>query len=102
MKYCCRCKMDTEDWPPYNNSYCRPCHRAYQRARYVPKPYKAYQSPKHHKPTKRATTEDIVWAAGFFEGDGTCSGTAGNASATQKSRWPLDKLREVFGGTVEC
>ena len=50
------------------------------------------------------TPHDIIWAAGFFEGDGTCRrlviGGTEDARICQKNREPLDKLRRLFGGSV--
>jgi len=62
-------------------------------------------------PTEHPTTKDIAWAAGIFEGEGTCSaprkympedtkrgGTV--VMVSQKERWILDRLRALFGGRV--
>lgn len=45
--------------------------------------------------------KDIAWAAGFLEGEACFSfnGTPG-VYANQVSREPLDRLRELFGGTI--
>lgn len=46
---------------------------------------------------------DIVWAAGIYEGEGSCfSSQPRNVTVTvsQKDRWLLDRLRSLFGGTV--
>ena len=53
-------------------------------------------------PTERATNREILWGAGFFEGDGTATknGRSSQASISQKTRWPLEKMRYHFGGTV--
>lgn len=47
---------------------------------------------------RSATSLDIAWLAGFFEGEGSFS--VGCAQVTQISRWPLDRIREAFGGRV--
>jgi len=48
---------------------------------------------------------DIAWAAGIFEGEGTCprrskTNRTTTASVTQKDLWLLHRLQELFGGTV--
>jgi|ERR1044071_5069006 hypothetical protein len=50
----------------------------------------------------RPTTADIAWAAGFYEGEGTCSYATGSQHAivNQVEREPLDRLRKYFGGTI--
>lgn len=50
-------------------------------------------------PTRQATMHDIHWLAGFFEGEGSFSDD-GHVRITQVTRWPLDRVREVFGGRV--
>ena len=48
------------------------------------------------------TANDLHWAAGFIDGDG-CVGhtrTTPMITATQKDRWPLEKLVSLFGGTI--
>lgn len=43
---------------------------------------------------------DAYWLAGFFEGEGSFSGD-GHVRITQVvTRWPLDQVREAFGGRV--
>ena len=54
-------------------------------------------------PTEKATRDDIVWAAGIFEGEG--SSYLGRRSSAivcvpQKDRWLPDRLRALFGGNV--
>lgn len=84
-------------------TYCKKCCRVYaqkwHQKNYVAHP-RIYEVPDHIKPTRCANKDDILWAAGFFEGDGSFGGSGTTASAAQKNRWPLDKLKEVFGGTV--
>ena len=46
---------------------------------------------------------DIVWAAGIYEGEGSCYSSQPRnctVSVSQKDRWLLDRLRSRFGGTV--
>lgn len=52
------------------------------------------------------TVAEIHWAAGFLDGEG-CFRVEGvpctslNVSASQKDRWPMDKLQRLFGGVVK-
>jgi hypothetical protein len=51
------------------------------------------------------TPVDIAWAAGIFEGEGTCprrskSNRTTTASVTQKDLWLLHRMQSLFGGTV--
>ena len=54
-------------------------------------------------PIIKLTTKDIYWAAGIFEGDG-CSFFHNNGTEmvniVQKNRWLVDKLRALFGGSI--
>jgi DNA-directed RNA polymerase subunit RPC12/RpoP len=53
-------------------------------------------------PLRPATHDDFVWAAGFLEGEGTFGrSTTEVVAAGQKQRWPLDRLRAAFGGSVK-
>jgi hypothetical protein len=66
-------------------------------------------------PTEQPTTKDIAWAAGVYEGEGTCNfhvcgnrGTNRNGSTyqviqmsvAQKDSWLCHRLRDLFGGAV--
>jgi len=53
-------------------------------------------------PTEWPTILDIVWAAGLYEGEGTCKGHTGTqtVSITQKNTWVLHHMRALFGGSV--
>lgn len=53
-------------------------------------------------PTEATTPHDIIWAAGIYEGEGTCNYNAGSerASVSQKGRWLVDRLQSLFGGSV--
>lgn len=55
-----------------------------------------------HEPVVAPTAADIAWAAGFLEGDGYFgkNRTTLEVSATQKTAWPLERLQEMFGGTL--
>ena len=50
--------------------------------------------------TRSPTVCDIAWAAGVFEGEGTC-GYWGSASVTQKDTWVLIRLKALFGGSIQ-
>jgi hypothetical protein len=57
-------------------------------------------------PVKKPTVLDIAWAAGIYEGEGSClAGGNGNRSfsmqLSQKDPELLYKLRDLFGGTVK-
>lgn len=47
------------------------------------------------------TVADIAWAAGIFEGEGSVASVGGaRAYVGQKDRWILERLRDLFGGTI--
>jgi hypothetical protein len=52
--------------------------------------------------TSRPKVRDIAWAAGFYEGEGSCNFATYSQHVTigQVEREPLDRLRRFFGGTV--
>lgn len=53
------------------------------------------------EPTQFPTAEDIAWAAGIYEGEGSCSFRATiQVFVTQKERELCDWLRDLFGGGV--
>lgn len=59
----------------------------------------------NHKldPIKSPTTLDIAWAAGIWEGEGSCCPVNGQwfrVSVAQKDPFILLKLRDMFGGSV--
>lgn len=47
---------------------------------------------------KPHTELDVAWLAGFFEGEGTIN--KHDLRIPQVQRWPLDRVRELFGGCV--
>jgi hypothetical protein len=48
-------------------------------------------------------TKELRWAAGFLEGSGSFSFKSSLAlTGTQADKWPLDRLREMFGGTIKA
>jgi hypothetical protein len=55
-----------------------------------------------HAPIKIPRAVDIAWAAGFIEGDGHLynRGAQDSVDVTQKQRWPLEQLTELFGGSI--
>ncbi len=63
--------------------------------------YLGYLNPRY-APTERVTNREILWAAGFWEGDGTCSRhkNSESAGASQKDRWPLEIMKKYFGGSI--
>ena len=47
------------------------------------------------------TAEDVAWAAGFLEGEGTfVVSHSPRVQATQTSLPPLEKIKALFGGTI--
>ncbi len=50
--------------------------------------------------TIHAKPNDFRWAAGFWEGDGSCRGKIVQVNIPQKQRWPLERMCELFGGSV--
>ena len=50
-------------------------------------------------PSAEPSHIDIVWAAGVYEGEGSCS-LEGSVSVPQKDPWLVIKLRDFFGGKV--
>lgn len=58
------------------------------------------------EPVKKPTELDIAWAAGIYEGEGSCNTPTKHKSAftvqiTQKDPEFLYKLRDLFGGSVK-
>ena len=46
---------------------------------------------------------DIAWAAGFYEGEGSCKRTGREGCQMhigQKQRWPLERMQSLFGGHI--
>jgi hypothetical protein len=78
-----------------------------ERARGTPrKPYANYTSPQVAA-TEHPTVRVIAWAAGFYEGEGSCQGVIGTLQKHstrchigQKNRWPLDRMVALFGGRI--
>jgi len=56
----------------------------------------------HLAPTLRVGRDDIIWAAGIFEGDGYSQHSARTekAGVTQVDAWLPTRLRSLFGGSV--
>jgi hypothetical protein len=50
----------------------------------------------------RPRVRDIAWAAGFYEGEGTCNYVTGSQHVivNQVEREPLERLQQMFGGTI--
>ncbi len=60
---------------------------------------------KQAEPTTVPSSEQIAWAAGFLEGEGSFSAMSGTdhrarVSAGQKQREPLERLLAYFGGAI--
>jgi len=55
-------------------------------------------------PSQSPSLKDIYWAAGIWEGEGTCSsshGTTSYARITQEDPWLLEKFQKLFGGSIK-
>ena len=65
---------------------------------YTVDPSEDWRFPGSKVARRTATSLDIAWFAGFFEGEGSYSET--HIHVTQITRWPLDLIREAFGGRV--
>lgn len=59
-------------------------------------------------PTIKPTLLDIAWAAGIYEGEGSCQGRPHKGSThgdhvtvSQKDKWLLEKLKQLFGGSIK-
>ena len=65
-------------------------------------PHYGYRA-SHTAPSEPASARDFQWAAGFYEGDGSCGSTAGGCLATigQKQRWSVDRMAAFFGGNTK-
>ena len=79
------------------------CHRHYMRWWHHGDPQvdKRLRS----KPSRNASLDDLHWAAGFLEGEVGVSCNHRKTwcevlSVSQVEREPLDRLREMFGGTI--
>ena len=59
-------------------------------------------------PSRHPTTQQIAWAAGVYEGEGSASATRTKnkpwigivVSVSQKDSWLVTELRSLFGGSV--
>ena len=53
-------------------------------------------------PKETPSTLDIAWAAGLFEGEGSCHSPKNSTSVVivQKDQWILWRLQALFGGAV--
>ena len=52
--------------------------------------------------TEHPTTRDIIWTAGFYEGEGSCAATGGShhVHIGQKNLWPLQRMQRWYGGAL--
>lgn len=73
----------------------------------MPRNYQIARTPKDGlEPVRKPSVLDIAWAAGIYEGEGSCNTAVGHKSAftvqvTQKDPEFLYKLRDLFGGSVK-
>lgn len=53
--------------------------------------------------TQKPTSQEIAWAAGLYEGEGYCDvhGSSERVLVSQKDTWILEKLKILFGGTLQ-
>jgi hypothetical protein len=56
-------------------------------------------------PSEKPCALDIAWAAGVYEGEGTCAAPRHSRPSlsvliVQKDIWLLEKLKRLFGGSV--
>lgn len=64
-----------------------------------------YSNPRFHS-IEHPTTQAIAWAAGIYEGEGSCAlrkrknPGAPQVSVAQKDPWLIDRLQSLFGGAV--
>lgn len=98
-RICSLCKQDL-----YCRKYCRKHYSRWYRhgnPLVVLKP-RTYGNRGTPVPTKHPTLKDIYWTAGFLDGEGTfrfAASTQG-VSASQNELEPLEKLQELFGGSI--
>jgi hypothetical protein len=52
--------------------------------------------------TSRPSVRDLAWAAGFYEGEGSCNYATGSEHmyVGQMERETVDRLQSLFGGSV--
>lgn len=53
--------------------------------------------------TEHPTLMQITWAAGLYEGEGSCRRVSRNSSQVhlgQKDRWVCDRMKALFGGSI--
>jgi len=58
-----------------------------------------------YKATKKPTSQEIAWAAGFYEGEGWCTCSKDPylnvcAQIGQKQKWPIEQIVSLFGGRM--
>ena len=61
-------------------------------------------SKEYLKPSQHPTMQDIAFAAGFYEGEGTCVGNSKRGGCyvqiTQRDEEILKKMQSLFGGNL--
>ena len=76
------------------------CRKHYMRWKKHGDPFKVLNNVQ--QATRTPTTNDLHWAAGFLEGEGSFGWYSGTdkVQAFQVQKEPLDKLMEIFGGSL--
>ena len=54
-------------------------------------------------PTRKPTVKDVYWAAGFYDGEGSCIYVDHGIRATASQKGPelLERMKALFGGSVK-
>jgi len=106
MKYMKRdsvCKVDVCDKPVWAKNYCS-SHHEWKRLNKKEPVHAIHSLTEHVDPQRSPTDAEIMWAAGFYEGEGNCSYKSNNKCPSirivQKDPWSLDKLLEIYGGKI--
>lgn len=87
-------------------SYCKSCSTVKQREWYRARQTGCEPTRLHYdtpRPQCTPTTEEVAWAAGFLEGEGSFQRRAGmslRVQATQATTEPLLRLQKLFGGRI--
>lgn len=88
-----RCRADG------HASRCRSCHAIKQREL-----DRGERAPRSFAPTREPEPWELPWAAGFLEGDGSFGERSDRGAvrvrADQVNPEPLERLQEIFGGSL--
>lgn len=109
VRVCSGCAKEkpTDEFYPTKKYQCKQCQCAYEkrkRALIAAGQWRPNRErTKTPKATRSPTVRDLMWAAGFLEGEAAFyAGNGGtNISVAQVYPEPLYRLQEVFGGTVK-